>query len=165
MDLEEYDSCSRWFLFKETLRLSVFFPQQKFPIGRLASYLCQESGTTVAKTVEVATLKNIYPPVMTNIAIENGQSKSCVFPFIMVIFHSYVNVLQRVNVLHWIDPLEKKRSPKWDSGLDGWQWFKCQQRVVSSRVAPKTLCHPLLLLGWEGVLIVDNHVNQPTNKM
>ena len=40
----------------------------------------------------------------TGCELENGH----ICPLNMVIFHSYVNVYQRVNVLHWIDPLEKK---------------------------------------------------------
>ena len=43
-------------------------------------------------------INGIYPLVMTNIAVENGPVEIVDFPIhSMVIFHSYVNVCQRVN--------------------------------------------------------------------
>ena len=44
----------------------------------------------------------IYPLVMTNIAIEHGPVKIVDLPInSMVIFHSYVNVYQRVGFRIW----------------------------------------------------------------
>jgi hypothetical protein len=51
----------------------------------------------MAKHKIPATKELVYPLVMTNIAIDNGPVEIVSFPInIMVIFHRYVNVYQRV---------------------------------------------------------------------